>query len=290
VTYFPDPWAIQVEPVFGCTRLCRFCGLRSVKPDKPKFMSIELAYKISKELGEWFEKKRVEFALRGEPTLHPQITDIISTFRDNFPKGQFLIATNGDIIKNNGELVDKLFASGLNILLIDIYDDNYSWWKEYVRTFGIRYYEFYRDGMNPYRYHGFKKKFIVLMDSVARNKRKHIVRYLNNQAGNVFAPELGLAPLIRPKKQRCQIPFREISIFYDGTVPICCMDYREECVLGKFPDQSLKDIWYGDNAYLVRCHLYDKRRDLITPCKRCDYVGKKVGLLPNPREYGGDDG
>jgi len=280
-----EPWSVQVEATFGCTRLCRFCGLRSVK-NRPledvKFMTLETADMISKQLGEWFDHKRVEFALRGEPTLNPNITEIIKTFRVNFKKGQFMLSTNGDIIKKNPELVDMLFENGLNILMIDMYDRNYEFWHDFVKQFNYKAYNFYEDKVTPYRYYSHKTKMIILMPDIVEHNKESSVRVLNNQAGNAYAPDLGILPLSVPLRRRCHLPFREVSIYYNGNVPICCMDYKEKFIIGNIHEKNLKEIWDSEKFNAVRKVLYYGLREKIDPCKRCNYQGNKLGLVSEP--------
>ena len=76
------PWSIQVELSKNiCTRRCHQCGIWSVPEHSEQFMSVELVYQISKELGKWIPKgRRIEFALQGEPLLNKDTPEIISLF------------------------------------------------------------------------------------------------------------------------------------------------------------------------------------------------------------------
>ena len=103
-----------------------------------KFMDSVLARDIAYELNKWFDGKgkRIEFALQGEPTLNPNILEIIAEFREHYPKCQLLVSTNGDhlgfdplgVLLSKGSKVvsvEKLFESGLNILMIEAYDGSF---------------------------------------------------------------------------------------------------------------------------------------------------------------------
>jgi len=68
----------------------------------------------------------------------------------------------------------------------------------------------------------------------------------------------------------------------NGFVVHNCMDARRQLIVGKFPEQTLKGIWESYVYDCVRQILYNKRRDLLSPCDKCDYKGYKVGLVPNP--------
>ena len=281
---YQDPWSVQVELTCGCTRLCKFCGLRAIRRrpyEDLRFMSTELAEDIAKQLGTWFDHKRIEFALRGEPTLNPKLIEIISIFRNEFPKSQLLLSTNGDQIRKDLSTVNKLFNAGLNILLIDVYNNNYQWWREKLLSLPYHVLDFFRDKPKVYTYRGYKHQEIILMEDISKSSGKSPIRRLNNQAGNVYCSELNIYPLKYSLKKRCSNPFREIVIFNNGNVPICCMDYREQFIIGKTPERSLQEIWNSELYNAVRVLLYYRHR-IFEPCSRCNYRGYKVGLLKQP--------
>lgn len=281
---YNNPYSIQIELSNNCTRRCKWCGVSTIKA-KPhqdqKFMSTELATNIAKQLGTWFGHKRIEFALRGEPTLNPKCIEITKIFRENFPKSQLMITTNGDIIRKNINIINDLFDNGLNILLVDAYE-RYDWWKEQLSNLRFNFFDFYEDKPMVYGYIGYKEQRIILMDSIIKKNRQTMIRRLNNQGGSVNCPELGIVPLTYPLMRRCSNPFRELVIFNDGSVPICCMaGYKNKFIVGKTPEQSLKDIWNSDLYNAVRKLLYHKQR-IFLPCLRCDYKGYRLGLLKEP--------
>jgi len=244
-------------------------------------MSTELAENIARQLGTWFDHKRIEFALRGEPTLNPELIEIISIFREKFPKSQLLLSTNGDQIRKDFSIVNNLFNAGLNILLIDTYDNNYYWWRKRLTNLPYSVFGFFRDRPKVYSYKGHKHQEIILMDDISKSSGKSPIRKLNNQAGNAYCPELNIYPLKQPLKKRCSNPFHELVIFNNGHVPICCMDYREQFIIGKTPEQSLQEIWNSELYNAVRVLLYFRHR-IFEPCSVCNYRGYKVGLLKQP--------
>lgn len=60
-----------------------------------------------------------------------------------------------------------------------------------------------------------------------------------------------------------------MTIRWDGTALPCCYDLRGEAPLGKFPENSLKEIWEG-RAYtsLRQDHLSGRIND-IALCRGC---------------------
>jgi len=288
------PNNIQVELVEGCNRMCAFCGIYSIWKEKQDrivhFMDFDLAKQVAAGLSSWkgFEKKRIEFAMHGEPTLHPKHTDIITVFRKSLPYAQLQFTTNGILLHQWGsDYVKKLFQSGVNILVVDTYSNREEINKALVGS-GIRISSYYGDGsVNPYHYHGPDLQVIVVMDDLGKRSGSRAARKILNHAGNSNQKvllRLGIPPINAPLTKKCSRPFREITIHYDGTVPICCTDWRHECLLGKFPDSgSFQDIWNSDGFQSARALLGNGLREGIVPCARCDYNGGfRLGLLPKP--------
>lgn len=293
-----EPWSVQVELTEGCNRMCPFCGIwgmwRSKEDRVLKFMSVDLATKVAEELNEWFQGKgkRIEFALQGEPLLNPNVVEIVRAFRKHYPKAQLLISTNGDALHVDYSMVKvdfiyKLFDVGLNYLLVENYDGEKQrrFFKEaFTKLKDIEYAEYYQ-GENVYTYHGYKHKKIVLMDDIATRNREKRTRTIWNHAGNVnfkLAMKYGVKKITEPLRKTCTNVFRELVVKHDGAITACCMDWNRELIVGKFPEESLRDIWYGEVFMAVRQLLYDRKR-YITPCNRCDYFGGfRQGLIKNP--------
>jgi len=286
-----NPWSVAVELVEGCNRLCDFCGLNTLWKNKEdrilKFMDMEVFEKITKEIGHWLIKKRIEFCCHGESILHPNVLDMISMMRELAPKVQMQLTTNGIFLRKNGlSFLKKLYSSGLNILLVDTYDHRnelISMGKEAeIEVPGLKFSNFYagEDPTNPWGYVSPDFKSYVIMDDVStkqgKGKRK-LTRVWMNHAGNVnwkvVGPKYGIYPLLYPLQKKCSRPFRELVIHWDGSIPACCLDFSHDLILGKFPeDGSLEQIWHSDIFNFVRFLLFNKWR-YMTPCFRCDYKG-----------------
>jgi len=278
------PHNIQIELVEGCSRMCPFCGIYGIWKNKEdriiKKMDLSLAKNIAADLGVWFGAKRIEFAMHGEPTLHENILEVISTFREYCQKSQIQITTNAYSILNGKEsFIKAAFSNGLNLLVVDTYSHEEKI-IDICKKSGIEIVDYYKDGFNCYHYHNHKIKKIVLMKDIGAFTGERAARKILNHAGNVN-PKYGLAPIFAPLKKMCSRPFREISIHYDGTIPLCCIDWKHEFVVGKFPeDGTIKEIWFSDMFHYMRAFLSNKDRRFL-PCYKCDYNGGfRLGLLP----------
>jgi MoaA/NifB/PqqE/SkfB family radical SAM enzyme len=278
------PYALKVELVRGCTRRCPFCAHTSMEwVDEPfRYMDLKLLGMLVNELACWHPKHRFELANRGEPTVHPRFMEAITMIRGNLPKAQILITTNGDKVNDLGkeafrEFVFESLARGGNYVLIDCYTkDRYQQFSELFPEADL----FFEDRVNPYHYKSIRTKRIVLKDaSGGFDINTNEILYYHNQGGNVDPEKAklwGITNVENSLPLMCVRPFRELTVHYDGTVPICCDDWREERVIGKFPHQSLETIWKGFDPYRLR--LIGKDRG-FSPCEKCSVKsGGRSGL------------
>lgn len=281
------PNNIQVEAVEGCNRMCPFCGIYGIwkhKQDrKIHFMQVGLAWRIAESLKKWgFNRKRVEFAMHGEPTLHSELPTILQYFRKRLPECQLQVTTNGSILAIKGPTyVKQLFASGINLLLVDMYNDQERIRKVCVNS-GFPIKQYYKGDINPYHYNGHTLKCIVDMGDLKVKTGERRPRTIFNHAGNCN-PTVVTNAVPLPLRKMCTRPFRELVIHYDGSVPICCVDWRHEHIIGVFPrDGTLQHLWESMEFQSVRTLLLRRNRSFL-PCYRCDnHGGFRVGLVEHP--------
>jgi hypothetical protein len=95
-------------------------------------------------------------------------------------------------------------------------------------------------------------------------KRK--ARTIINHAGNCDVEKLkkyGWQPQPLPLRKKCSRPFREITVHWDGTVPLCCMDWCHEFIIEKVGKLSLPEIWESEIMNVMRHLLYNKDRGFL---------------------------
>ncbi len=68
-----------------------------------------------------------------------------------------------------------------------------------------------------------------------------------------------------PQPYLCYAPFKSIYFGHGGKAVACC--YNRNHVLGTYPQQSIKQIWFGDEANKLR--EYIKHNDLSLGCLGC---------------------
>lgn len=275
------PFTIEVEPTEGCNLGCSFCGLRGMreKGTKPwKFMTLETAETIASKIAaggpEW-EKCRISFVGHGEPTLNPNLLNILKIFKKYLPNNHCLMVTNGygfaRGIFDIEETMNWMREIKWGMVLFDAYsvdgdwnvvnqlDDSYN-----IGTVG-------EDG-EPYysNKHEFRiKKFPLKL------KGNSVRRDWSNHCG-------AAAPLdYKRAKTTCTKIFRELNIRYDGRINLCCDDFRGQYDAGYLNDfDTIEEAWNNPALQAMRIILFNSRR-IVKPCLGCSCPTTRAGLIPD---------
>jgi radical SAM protein with 4Fe4S-binding SPASM domain len=145
-----------------------------------------------------------------------------------------------------------LFEKGLDLLIIDNYDDN----GKLIKSVEDIYLNFKN---TPYS----KKTKIIL-------RRKNEI--LSNRSG--------LAPNAQKKQNplglSCYLPFKQLIIRPDGKVSLCCYDSYGRITLGDLTKEKIIDVWYGKKHFSILNHLYKKGRNKMKICEACDTAASKT--------------
>jgi len=82
-----------------------------------------------------------------------------------------------------------------------------------------------------------------------------------------------------PKPVFCYLPYNSLTFSFGGQVFVC--SYNRDVLLGKYPDNSIDEIWNGPEARKLREHMF--YNDLDYGCRHCKYFfdkGKFTNLRP----------
>lgn len=289
--HFQDPPnAIQVEFVEGCNLACSFCGIQSIRDndaDGPanihgkasapySHMKLATATRICQQIEKYKWNPRIEFAMHGEPTMHPFFIEMVRHFRIMLPKTPLMMTSNGGgLLKDTEATVNKLMDAGLNVLFLDNYERIKIVDKIKERYHGPHpVYEYPADTKaNPHRRRKIGEHDIVVgMDLTLATNGTHA--QVSNHAGNAFHLNHD------QDGKRCAKPFRELSVRWDGNIALCCNDWPGWYKCGNILESELEDIWQGEAFHAARQKLYYGERD-FGPCNGCDNTTLRNGLLPD---------
>lgn len=287
------PWTLKVEFTRGCNLACKFCPIYADPKayEVKSYMSPALLDRFAQDYNKFKPDTRIELTLRGEPTLNPAAEYLLRILRRRIPLAQISMFTNGVKILKDPKLAQRLLDAGVNILNIDCYNGTYSRFQQlmegefkdtYVEIKDFRTFSAYKRHK-----HGERLKVVNLVPDIGDEDKLVAVRIIHNNAGNADPKMLkerwGIEPLAAPLQKRCNRPFREFVLYSDGTVPICCHDWKAVGVMGHYPEQTIEQIWYGQPHAGALAAIYDKDRS-VAPCDVCNYSGGfRLGLLKDPR-------
>jgi len=74
---------------------------------------------------------------------------------------------------------------------------------------------------------------------------------------------------INDSKEPCRMIWRQMYIWYDGTVNPCDFDYKSYLSVGNAYKNSLQEIWLGEKFSKLRENHLNKERGKHVPCDRC---------------------
>lgn len=271
------PFCIQVELTHGCPLRCPFCAVSYYKDRKYRFMSLETAELFSTMLAESGWNPRIEFAMHGEPTMNPDWDKIVAVIRKNNPNLSMLMLTNGYQCQNGKleEVVNRFYDAGGNTIAIDMYHGKISEdiMNQDYACFECEIYDGSEPDNNPHR--RFNGKRAILIKDIREN---------TTGTHHKFENHAGITGIDTENQHKpCVKPFREMGVCYDGSVNICCCDFANECVIANINDVlSLDDIWNSELMLAYRRMLLSGER-AFRPCKGCNAVGNRIGLLPDKK-------
>jgi len=253
------------------------CGVASL-PKERYFMTLESAEAISSVCAQLNPQARVEFAMHGEPLLNPEWFTIIALFRQSM-KAQLQLTTNGTLTVGDWATWLRWFTlAGLNVVLVDLYEPYGGELRQEILANTLapwRCVNFYESRFSPWHNHGANCHVVVLMDDLMKRSGERSSRKITNQGGNSpLRP-----PLEKPLAKTCTIPFRELSVRWDGQVGICCNDWRLQYRVGNIIDEGTA-LW-GNERFMGARRLLQAKQRSFSPCAVCDVgAGSYVGFLP----------
>jgi len=304
------PWSLQIELHEGCDRCCWFCGIavhyetgqrERALPNSGHDISLDLLQKVFRELNDWLTGLRVEINSHGEPCLHQKWFDCLKIMNGEFPGASLIVQTNCKSWINNDpeNFMRESYRSGLDEFILNCYDlEHYDFFKKKLVEWEMPFVDYYYG--NPDKISGntyYKKdsdigRAILWKDLGSMNvsgethRLKRINKRLHNSGGNgniaLITKFTGNQPLPLPRLVRCSKVHREMILGWDGIIPVCCQDWRDQFIMGDCNKNDIRDIWYSPRWYVVRQLLYRRRRDLLVPCYYCDDPTTRTGLDKDP--------
>jgi radical SAM protein with 4Fe4S-binding SPASM domain len=256
----PLPTEIEISESGTCNRKCSFCPRSDPNfLDKKEFISDELYLKLCNELSTLNYAGTIRFSGFVEPMLDKNIYKLINITKNKIPLSNIEMVTNGDVLNLNR--LKKLFKSGLNKILISVYDSRND-----------------------------ADKFELLCKNANLKTTQYIIRHrylpqesdfgitLSNRAGLMENAVFKIKSLKEPLKKKCFIPSYTFFLDYQGDVLMCPHDWGKKMILGNLKEQKFLDIWFNKKSLKLRRLLNSSNRN-FEPCNKCDVDGTLMGEI-----------
>lgn len=270
------PVYVLIEPVSSCNLKCPMCFQSDKSFIKKEFMgkmNFDLYKKVIDEC-EANGTKAITFGSRGEPTIHPQIKEMLE-----YASGKFLdfkLITNAT--KLTEELIHTIFKCNIQQVVFSIDSEDK---KTYER---LRKFAKYDEVLaNVKRYNEIKNNYknnktITRISGVKVEKEQNEDNFFNfwsKYADEVIFKEAYARwdtynnDVDENFLEPCRYIWERMYVWFDGKVNPCDADYKSYLSYGDVNIKSIKEIWNSKELKQLKSAHLNKHRNKITPCDRC---------------------
>jgi len=217
----------------------------------------------------------------GEPLIDKRLPEFVEYAKtqgiDNIS-----VVTNGYLL--TPQIADSLVESGLNEIIISM-DGFTSETYDRIRI-GLNFEKLAENIIRlPLISKREKVTIIISCVSLTHNQRERqeafsrfgryvdgiYFRQAQGWTGKYGESDAGYTPHFEPNSIPCRYLWDSASVYIDGAVPTCCLDFEAEGVMGNALKDSLEDIWRGEKFNSCRrTHLQGQKSELV-PCSKCGY-------------------
>jgi len=281
VVDFTFPTSINLEITSLCNLSCVHCPSHlSSAAKNPKSHGLMTMGLFNKAMDEIDSHGITRLALHkdGEPLLHPEILTILSRVKQNQPHFVTLI-TNGQLLTN--EISDALLNNHIDSILFSIGAASRSFY-EMVRGSGF---ELVLDNIQKFlkRREKFQPQPIVTVQIInlpelpeMEAEIRQFKKFWEREPVTVMVYDKlnwGLfdSAVSKIKRYPCPSLWRNLFVHWDAKVSACCIDWDQSLVIGNLNEQTIADIWSGDEVRAHRQAHVNNQFSVYKLCKRCNY-------------------
>lgn len=302
------PISAHVDISSICNYRCSFCfqadtkGMKEVGL-KRGWMEVDMFKKIVDGFKEFPDKiKKIKIGNHGEPTLHPNVAEMVKYARESNTADIIEMFTNGSRLEPKlNEAMVKAGLQRINISLEGLTDERY------LQVAGVKQnFQEIIDGVKSLYEIKTREKsdlqiYVKIADQAHALKGDKDVKFLmtddeRNFFFETFTPicdeifvekvvpqwadtqldkqneveDTGMyGQKINKWKDSCPFIFMYMHFNCDGTVSPCTLDWPRKVVIGNVNDESVKDIWQGKALRELQVAMLAGQRKCINLCNNC---------------------
>jgi radical SAM protein with 4Fe4S-binding SPASM domain len=281
----PVPLNIDIELVSFCNLACPFCAWGDNEDFRPMMQGLDFDGKPKRRFFDPLTVTRLidectkigvpalKFNFRGESTLHPDFSEILAYTADKKVFFDIMVNTNGNCppASINGLMRTTKVMVSLDSMIEETYDEMRAGGdlgkacetiRELIRrghpNLWVRRVITKQNQSEPFAQN------VHAMFGASVHVSDHYAFDRSDKQLMLETPDEGWG------RQYCGYPSQRLVVTASGKVMACCVAWREETMVGLWPDQSLTQIWNSKAAQDLRQHLrggaYSKAPDL---CRNC---------------------
>jgi len=298
------PFSAHIDVSSVCNFKCSFCfqadseAMKNVGL-KRAMMPVDLFKKIVDDLGEFDDKlKKIKIGNHGEPTLHPDLAEMIAYARNKDVADTIELFTNAS--KLTPELNKAIADAGLQRINISLEGLTS---ERYMQVAGVRQDmdELVSNIAHLYSVRGDCKMYIKIADRTSsldkddgqihvldEQEREHFYATFGNICDEIYIEKIvpqwaetqadkqnevddtGMYDQkIKQYKEICPFVFMYLHFNCDGTTSPCTLDWPRKVVIGNVKIESAKEIWEGEALRQLRVAMLKDARNKINFCNNC---------------------
>lgn len=287
------PAVLQVEPTNCCSLQCPLCPTGTRTARRPQgHMTAELFDRVLEDCAPAL--LCVVFYGWGEPFLNRDLPRMIAACTHRGVRT--IVSTNGQSLQTLEE-AGAVVEAGLSTLIVAVDGGTQETYERYrrgglldrVRLCVANVEDAKRQGGAHHPYTNLRAVLtqdalaeLPALEALARDSGVNMFscKTLGCMVGHEEFPHFEpQAPAFRrfpsagqppsPGRFLCPFPYRQPTVFWDGTVVGCEFDYDLEEPWGRIGEQHFSEIWNGPRARALRKRL--RRGERVEFCRRCPY-------------------
>lgn len=293
------PFVLQVEPANICNIRCRFCAvgdhdLLKKSGIRRGFLTMAVFRNAIESLSDFDNKiKTIHLYGNGEPLLNKNYHEMIKYAKTSGLIESIDTTTNGLLL--TPEKIEQIIVAGIDKINISINGITSEQYSEVTRT-KVNFTGFLDNLLFLYENRGNCKILIKSISELYNEEEKmRFFEIFSSLADNIFLENLtdpwpdhkvedtmgvkstrsAFTNKIEDKYVCCPI-FYSLIINFDGTVSLCCVDWKNNLIIGDVRKSSLKKIWYSNALFNHQMQHLKGERFKNSICRDCNQISQCV--------------
>lgn len=282
IKYSQFPRALEIQTASYCNSNCIICPYRDVKNKITHGVMSDGLFKkiISQIKSSW--STRIVLYFNNEPFLDPNIIERIKYINLTLPYSEIEISSNASLL--DSEIQKKLLGTHISDLRLSVFGFTKNTHKKVMPGLDWDIVKCNIDQLvnNKKLRTKIDQISIVMIDYPGLSKQdiKLARQYCENnfinfklwgffdRSANVkkFSNNFFKQTVIGCGQDR---PLDRLHVLFDGQVVLCCMDWKQEHILGNLNTENIQEIWDSKKYQSVRNAIYSNKGKPPKLCQHC---------------------